>query len=912
MKEIEDYYEESKNLEEYYKEKKMFCFNYTKGKRFEKMKFGERLSLFSGKRRVGIDFTLGASKSMSLAGILLGERGVEEAFLKGVERLTQEINKDLEVVKRQGGIREKVSATGVFSVFLHELSREKEPHLHGHVILHNVVELGDGVFCAVENSILFKKKTYYDLLVQYEMGYLLQRADYGIYFKRENVELAGIPEVLSRLFSSRRAQIEAFARERGLSIEELSHSARRAIAYITRREKEKVEHDELYDFWMEQIREAGINLSEINLKSSFSRELNDMEILEAVMNSFKKLHEQNSLIQDWVLEKQVVKELMYRVNEENIKLISLDKLRKKVAEVLEYLQSKGRLQVRQEGNQRFFCLSEVVSEEAMMLELARGLKEREWELHRFSLKLFSDVMERYEREKGFKLTREQIEGAVSVLSPSSCIVLLEGHAGTGKTTLYEVVKEYAGVKRIPVIGLAPTGKAAEELAQSLGQGATVDSFLVAWENERKRERIVRRLKNGLIIIDEAGMLGVYKAKKLLDVARKLNAKIVFSGDRKQFQSIERGAVLRDLQSIGIKKASLYQIRRQKEANYLEITRSLSEKDFETAYRKIWEKRDKWREIKDFEEAISEIESSFRRKKDLVVVSTNALKDRINERIRKRLGIQDEIIAEVYTTKNVNPERINDVSMYSVGDILKLRGLYLEVIGIDDKRNAIRVRTEKGKIKEMKASEINLKELQEVFRKTERAFGCGEIVMALRNDKEAGLKNGQMLEVVRIEGNKLYTKDLKRERSYVIDLNKYRYLDWSYAVTSYKSQGTTVDRVIFLHDGTTNFHEFYVALTRGRQDWRIYTPSLVKLFSQAQKIKEKRTTTSDAEISFTQGEIYWWKRIKKWEEELKMNSEVDYRVESRVDKNRRPVHVQEFWKEKKEEREEEFEYEILMR
>ncbi|MBN2434856.1 MAG: relaxase domain-containing protein [Spirochaetes bacterium] len=73
-----------------------------------------------------------------------------------------------------------------------------------------------------------------------------------------------------------------------------------------------------------------------------------------------------------------------------------------------------------------------------------------------------------------------------------------------------------------------------------------------------------------------------------------------------------------------------------------------------------------------------------------------------------------------------------------------------------------------------------------------------------------------------------------------NLGKYQYCDHAYSVTSYKSQGCTLDRVRVLHDQShkTNYNEMYVAVTRARQNAVIYTDDFNKLVKQAVKEQEK--------------------------------------------------------------------------
>lgn len=75
-----------------------------------------------------------------------------------------------------------------------------------------------------------------------------------------------------------------------------------------------------------------------------------------------------------------------------------------------------------------------------------------------------------------------------------------------------------------------------------------------------------------------------------------------------------------------------------------------------------------------------------------------------------------------------------------------------------------------------------------------------------------------------------------------NLNSYRYIDHAYAVTSYKSQGATVEQVRWCHDHTqkTNYNEAYVAITRAELDAVVYTSDSNELINQAIKEQQKES------------------------------------------------------------------------
>jgi ATP-dependent exoDNAse (exonuclease V) alpha subunit len=117
----------------------------------------------------------------------------------------------------------------------------------------------------------------------------------------------------------------------------------------------------------------------------------------------------------------------------------------------------------------------------------------------------------------------------------------------------------------------------------------------------------------------------------------------------------------------------------------------------------------------------------------------------------------------------------------------------------------------------------------------------------KNLKEKTISIQYMDENRQIKQAKIQAEDLKHlflhegtERSF--NLKNYSYIDHAYSVTSYKSQGCTVDVCRFVHDHSqqTNYNEAYVAITRARFDAVVYTSDPEKLIEHASKEQEKES------------------------------------------------------------------------
>jgi hypothetical protein len=109
---------------------------------------------------------------------------------------------------------------------------------------------------------------------------------------------------------------------------------------------------------------------------------------------------------------------------------------------------------------------------------------------------------------------------------------------------------------------------------------------------------------------------------------------------------------------------------------------------------------------------------------------------------------------------------------------------------------------------------------------ERRFAPGDRVLFLENNRDLGVKNGMLGTVHEAEEGRVVARldtaqgpGLGREVS--VSTADYAAIDHGYATTIHKSQGATVDRAYVLSSGSMDRHLTYVAMTRHREEARLY-------------------------------------------------------------------------------------------
>jgi hypothetical protein len=124
------------------------------------------------------------------------------------------------------------------------------------------------------------------------------------------------------------------------------------------------------------------------------------------------------------------------------------------------------------------------------------------------------------------------------------VLMVRGHAGTGKTSALDACREIWEQSGRTVIGCALSGRAAAELqAGSAIQSSTIDRFLLDLVDHR---RDLLSGRHTVLVVDEAGMVGTRLIARVLGVAKSEGATVVLVGDDRQLPEIDAGGAYHGL------------------------------------------------------------------------------------------------------------------------------------------------------------------------------------------------------------------------------------------------------------------------------------------------------------------------------------------------------------------------------
>ncbi|MDA0911898.1 MAG: AAA family ATPase, partial [Proteobacteria bacterium] len=382
-------------------------------------------------------------------------------------------------------------------------------------------------------------------------------------------------------------------------------------------------------------------------------------------------------------------------------------------------------------------------------------------VHAFNI--HGKIIDEIAAHKDFTLFDEQ-KSALTHIVNSGQIVALVGIAGAGKTRTMKALKAVYDTQGIHVSGAAMAGKAEHGLQSETSiKSQTIYRIL---DNYRKGEANHKYLprQNSVLVIDEAGMIGLEDMYDLVKMSQERNIKLVLVGDPDQLQPVAHGAPFRAiLERIGF--AEMTDVRRQKDELDRVATQSLAKGEISLAVDHYLKKD---RLVLDDDSVI---------KKQLL----STWQDYINEKPENTL---------ILAFKNEQVTEINALAR----DYLKQQS----VLG------------------ESKSFNVSLSGKDEV-----REFAANDRIIFLKNKNlgDVKVKNGQLATIVSIE-NDIVTfrldddKDAKDVKNYQFNAKEFNNFDHGYCATVHKSQGVSVENCLVYAKGR-GWDRFlsYVAMSR---------------------------------------------------------------------------------------------------
>ena len=786
----------------------------------------------NGTHRAGIDLTFSAPKSVSIIAEVLHDPEVRQAHEQAVDTTLRYVESHFAQARlTEDGTTTRIgTGSPVIAAFGHDISREMDPQLHTHAVILNATETARG-WRALSNEALYENKMFIGQIYRNELaanpkelGYAVLPGDKGLF------EIEGVADSLMERFSRRSEQIAekvADLKRSGL-YENASDSRLREIACLgSRVAKKDVDPTTLREAWNDRLHEEGL-----------SRE----DVRQSVRDAADRGHNEPRLSADGYL--QMAAEVLTASEstfskEDVLKTAARLSLGEKRIDDLERAFAGTKALVSLDRARGIYTTRDMLRIER---DIIRHAKHGLGALHPVRSK------EQAEKIEHRHLTPDQKSALEHLLTTGDRVSLVQGDAGTGKTTMLAALRqelEHAGYR---VVGLSFTGKAAQELNKNAGiESRTLHAFL---------SDTTRGQGNQAWIVDEASTVGSRQMHELIKAAQD-DARLVLIGDTKQLQSIDAGRMFHKLQDAGMQTVLMTESIRQKDEGYRDIVRDIAHKRIDHAFGKL-DASGRIHEIGNREDRLNAVVSTYARgdlENVLVVTALNRDRKEINGLIRDELKQQGRLDKEDHVFHVREPKTLSAVERrfahnYEPGDIVTVNrpgagikiGSQGVVTGINERDHAITVHThgaERAIYLQKHGDKIT------AYVEHPGIFAEGEKVVFLKNDKNLGVSNGLTGVITTIGARGEITLLTETDKELVVNVHDYPYLDLGYAVTDYKSQGQTAKEVIFHADTAkdVSFNSFYVALTRGQNDVQVYTNDKETLQEQV-KAEQEKTSTLD--------------------------------------------------------------------
>ncbi|MEP9532518.1 MobF family relaxase [Xanthomonas euvesicatoria] len=843
------------------------------------------------KKRMGLDLTFSAPKSVSMQALVAGDKDVTAAHDRAVTRALEQVERLAEARKKVKGksYRER-TGNMVIGKFRHEMSRAKDPQLHTHSVVLNMTQRADGAWRALSNEDIFRVQHEVDALYKAELARGLQALGYAIRLVDDqgNFELDHISRDQIEAFSARSRIIEEALANEGKTRATATTLEKQIISLATRPRKDESDRDLVKQYWVEKSREFGIDYgprSQLDGRTyeagdSFGgrgRERGDAGDRIAATSLPARLTPAQAVVQyaiNHLTEREaVVREtaLTATALRRAVGLAGPDEVRAEIKRLVgqgalieavpayrmadrkdgpalssagwkSYLQDlKGwsDKQAQQYVSNAIKQGSLVPAEKRYTTQKALAREKAILAIERTGRGAIEPIMTAAAVKTALEssaLNAGQRFAVETIVSTKNRFVGIQGDAGTGKT--YTVNQAVALIKQASAVSegyrtvaLAPYGNQVKALKNEGLEAHTLASFL------RTKDKPIDG--KTIIVLDESGVVGARQMEQVMRIVEKARARMVLLGDTKQTEAIEAGKPFAQLQQDGMQTARISEIQRQKDhelktaveqAAEGRVTQSLAHiKHVE----ELKEPTERHRAIVNDYIQLTEPE----RRETLIVAGTNEARREINRMVRESLDLTGKGREfETLTRVDLTQAQRRFAPSYQPGMVIQPEKDYQKAgltRGVTYRvkealpGNALVLQRQDGTtttINPRKATQLSVYHL-------ERAeLSIGDTVRINRNDPGRDLTNGDRMRVAGVIGGTVKLESVEQRdgrpaRALELPVNKPLHLEHAYASTVHSSQGVTKDRVLIALDTksrTTSMNLYYVAISRARQEARVYT------------------------------------------------------------------------------------------
>jgi hypothetical protein len=760
----------------------------------------------------------------------------------------------------------------VVAKFRHETSRERDPQLHTHALVLNLTRRSDGAWRALRNDEIVKATKYLGAVYRAELAAELQTLGYALRHGREGTfELAHLERAQLAAFSRRAEQIERRLAAEGLTAADATAEQKQRIKLATRAPKVSQDRAALFAEWRTRAREVGMALGRpepatalhhpgrapAERKPAITPQTATEAARRSVRFAIAHLTERQAVIHhgellDVALKHAVGRSTLPDIRQEVARLSASGFLVRESPLYRRVDSEKGAQAMPRTAwvsaevargtprSEARTLVERAISDGRLVAAEARFTTQTALEREKRILKIERAGRESVSPAASAHVVREQLipsklsdgqRKAVELIATSpNRVVGVQGYAGTGKSHMLEQAKSVVEEKGHRMVALAPYAAHVRALRELGVEAKTLAAFLAAREKGLDEKTI--------LVIDEAGTVPTRQMEQALKLAEQAGARVVLLGDTRQTKAIEAGRPFDQLQAAGMQTALMADVQRQSDPLLREAVLLAARGESEASLARLPDVR----EVRDDHDRRRAIAADYARlpeedrARTIVVAGTNEARREINTSVRENLGLagRGSEVTMLIRRDTTQAERAFS-KHYSPGDVIQperdypkaglVRGTLYEVTD-NGPGNRLTVRAAGGQPFEF--NPMTCRRLS-VYEPERSELAVGDRVRMTRNDAGLDVANGDRFTVTAVTSSSVRLTDGKRQ----IDLpaGGPLHLDHAYATTVHASQGTTAERVLIdaaTKSRTTGQDVYYVAISRARQEARIYTDDVAKL------------------------------------------------------------------------------------
>jgi conjugative relaxase-like TrwC/TraI family protein len=784
-------------------------------------------------RRIFYDFTFSPPKSVSIQAFIAKDNRILDSHYRAIKIAVRELEQFAGTRIHQGlNTSERLTGNIVCAMFRHETSRALDPHLHTHCVIFNATfDATQNRWKALSNYEMMQAKKYAENVYYHQLARDLRQFGYEIENNpRGDFEIKGVAGDLISRFSKRHNQIDAsieklLKEKPGLAKGNLKE-LRSQIAQAERsRKMPDITLPELQRLWVSQLTVAEKqSLRKLPNQSNAKQQSSALTAQAAIQWAEAHVFDRRSVVREsevWSAALEHGRGADWTI--EDIKA-----------------GTAAREYIRNENAPSKITTREILSCEWEIVCLARNGRGK-----------FAAFNPRLNLSQ--ELMPDQRKAVEHILGSRDFVTLFCGGAGTGKShTLREVGNglQTAGNNFCVV---APQRQQALDLKKSFGDTQTVSEFLA------RRQM----LPGSVVIVDEAGQIGGGQMRELLKFVKANQGRLILSGDTRQHGAVEASDALRAIERYaGLEAARLTKIRRQNpksgetksERKRIKQYRAAVQKAQRGQYAESFDRLEKLGAVVECrtideqrERLVADYLALAEKKKSTVIVSQTWAEIReINERIR--IGLQMAGLID----KNNSTVRANERLDLTEAQKRDKRFYPPNAVIIFNRATGDFAKGEVSRLLAATPTHLLVKsehrEQKVSFKLLDRITVCQPVEMMLAEGDRlqlkanASLSNGKEL----VNGELVTVKTANADGQIELSDGRvlptsYREFTRGYAVTSYGSQGKTVQHVLF-SDSTvkaaTNNQQWLVTISRGTRAVKIFTQSKEQLRENVSRLGDR--------------------------------------------------------------------------